>query len=221
MDDKLALATENFGLQLAIGRMAVDIAGRLKYGEDVTQLRYDLDDAIQFRRLFLYEYNLGDSSLEVLEAANLAIGSLVEIYQLHGSHIVDEIDLTTLPSRTLVLSIAGGGGGDTGGGTTTPPSQTSAFYNIRLLPADFDSNWAYRNGWLGNSVYTLDIKGGATLRENIDYTLIPGGGFTLINGITLGSRDFIILSIVSAFSSPVTPPTGDSFPYSIPYLITT
>lgn len=220
MDEKLGLAVESFGLQLAIGRMAVDIAGRLKYGEDVTQLRYDLEDAIQFRRLFLYEYNLANSSFEVMEAANLAIGSLVEIYQLHGTHIVDETDLTSLPYRTMVLSVAGGG--DSGGGTTTPPpAQTSAFYNIRLLPTDFDSNWAYRNGWLGNSVYTLDIKGGATLRENIDYTLIPGGGFQLVNDITLGPRDFIILSIVSAFSSPSVPPTGDSFPYSIPYLITT
>lgn len=85
---------------------------------------------------------------------------------------------------------------------------------LKIYAQDFIEGWIYNNPYLLLAQYSLDIKGGAPLVQDKHYVRLPTGGFQLINGVTLGPTDYIILYLSGVLTGPpVTPqppaPTPD------------
>lgn len=211
---KQEIALTNYAQQISTAYMVVDIGDKLSYGESHADLLLRVDQIEILQDLFDAEYAKGDDTDTnlLIEIVN-HINTLINDYRLTGEHIVDEVlILPTKPSLT-VIKVFGEGNNN----NPNPEQPSNLINTLKITPPDFLPNWVYSNPALIGVGYDLDISGGAQLVLGLHYIKLPGGGFQLINGVTLAEEDFIILHSYERFPSGPITPQDDSFPYLLDY----
>lgn len=212
---KQEIALVNFAQQLSTANMVIAIGDKMSYGESPDDLLLRVDQIDLLQDLFDYEYgNPEGTDEQLLRKIVNSINTLLNDYRLSGTVIIDETHVLPLQPTLTVIKVYGDGN------NVPTPGPSNLINTLKIYPSDFLANWVYSNPKLIGVGYDLDITGGAQLVLGLHYVKLPGGGFQLINGVTLAPEDFIILHSYESFpSTPITPSEDDSFPYLLDHQI--
>lgn len=197
MTPKQELAALDLKYQIAIGRLVIYIGEAMIEGKDVSKDMFNLKAAIQVHKLFLSEYGREDFSFSTLERCLLLLESLLKLHIPNGHITVYDYEVTSPQPKILKITLTGDGTG----GQPGPVDPNDYITTLKIPKSAFNEGYVYINYGLVNIDFSLIISGGIMLREDIDYTKNPSGGFSLINGVTMSDTDVIMLTAVKSFNS--------------------